>query len=81
MSHYTGMTAPGHFPLLESAYIAPSARRWRLLCGSLIFEGVGEPKPVPPGHVRVDGGGWPLDIPKKDFEQARGVQGEGWAYQ
>jgi hypothetical protein len=71
------MIAPGDFPILE---VAPG-RRWWLLYGELVFEGVGEPLPVPPGYICVDSGCGPALITKELYEQARGAQGEGWAYQ
>jgi hypothetical protein len=46
-----------------------------------VFEGVGEPLPVPPGYICVDSGCGPALITKELYEQARGAQGEGWAYQ
>jgi hypothetical protein len=67
------MIAPGHFPILDTRIRWP----WKCIKGSLTFEGVGEPKPVPQGHIRIDSGfGYPLDVPKGDL-----VPGYGWAYQ
>ena len=71
------MLAPGHFPLLDQCVRG----RWRLLYGSLLFEGVGEPMPVPAGYIRVDSGCGPALITKELYEQACSAQGDGWAYQ
>jgi hypothetical protein len=72
------MIAPGHFPILDQCVRG----RWKRIYGSLTFEGVGEPMPVPPGYVRVDSGGFgPQLLPKAEYLRALDVQEPGWAYQ